>query len=78
MATDDSRVIVTTGATASTFTVYHRDLPEVRAEGETPAVAGTHLVNALTRSLDTALTDWRRSTLDQAIAEVRAFVAQGS
>ena len=43
-----------TGATASAFTVYHRDLPEVRAEGETPTVAATHLVNALTRSLDTA------------------------
>jgi hypothetical protein len=77
MSTDESRVIVTTGATASAFTVYHRDLPEVRAEGETPTVAAGHLVNALSRALDSALTDWRRSTLDRAIAEVRAFVAKG-
>ncbi len=76
MPTDESRVIVTPGATASAFSVYHRDLPEVRAEGETPKVAAGHLGNALTRALDSALTDWRRSTLEQAIAEVRAFAAE--
>jgi hypothetical protein len=74
---DESRVIVLVGATANTNTVYHRDFPEIRAEGENPRDAGTHLGNALARALDSALTDWRRESLDQAIADVKAFVAQG-
>ena len=78
MSTDEGPVIVTTGATASSCSVYHRDLPEVRAEGENPTAAATHLGNALSRALDSALTDWRRETLDKAIADVKAFVAQGS
>jgi hypothetical protein len=76
MASEQSRVIVTVGATAHSTSLHHRDFPEIRAEGETPAVAGTHLVNQLTRTLDSALTQWRRGTLEQAIADIRAFVAQ--
>jgi len=78
MATDLSRVIVTTGATAHGSLVYHRDYPEIRTEGETPTVAASHLVNQLSRALDSALTQWRRETIQQAIADVEAFVAQGS
>ena len=48
MATDQSRVIVTTGATAHTTSVHHRDFPEIRAEGETPTIAARHLANQLT------------------------------
>lgn len=77
MSQDESPVIVMTGATANSHRVYHRELPEVRAEGETPIVAATHLINHLTRSLDTALTDWRRQTLNQAIADVKKFVEAG-
>ncbi|MDR3633510.1 MAG: hypothetical protein P4L84_06720 [Isosphaeraceae bacterium] len=78
MATDLSRVIVTAGVTADGSQVYHRDYPEIRAEGETPQIAGSHLVNQLTRALDSALTTWRRETIELAIADVQAFVAQGS
>jgi hypothetical protein len=78
MASDETPVVVTTGATASTYSVYHRDLPEIRAEGQNPKEAATHLSNALTRALDSALTDWRRNTLDKAIAEVQAFVEKGA
>jgi hypothetical protein len=78
MATDLSRVIVATGATANTTSVHHRDFPEIRAEGETPTIASTHLVNQLTKALDSALTHWRRETIEHAIADVKAFVAQGS
>jgi hypothetical protein len=78
MPTDPTRVIVMTGATAHANRAYHRDFPEIRSEGENPRVAATHLSNALARALDTALTDWRRETLNQAIADVEAFVAQGS
>jgi hypothetical protein len=77
MSQDESVVIVMTGATANSHRVYHRELPEVRAEGETPTIAATHLVNHLTRALDSALTDWRRQTLNQAIDDVKKFVAAG-
>jgi len=76
MATDSSRVIVTTGATANTSQVHHRDFPEIRAEGESPAVAARYLSNHLVRALDSALTNWRRETIQQAIEDVQAFVAQ--
>ena len=75
MTSDQDRVIVTTGTTghATQTQVHHRDFPEIRAEGETVAVATTQLVNHLTRALDSALTPWRRGTIEQAIAEVQAF-----
>ena len=64
MTTDLSKVVVTTGATADAVQVHHRDFPEIRAEGETPKVAAEQLVNHLTRALDTALTNWRRDTIN--------------
>ncbi len=76
MTTDPSRVIVGTGATASSARVYHHDFPEIRAEGETPVRAATHLANQLTRALDSALTHWRRESIVMAIADIDAFVAQ--
>lgn len=78
MTTDQSRVIVTTGATPGATRVHHQDFPEIRAEGETPQVAASHLVNQLTRALDSALTQWRRETIQHAIAEVQAFVDKGA
>jgi hypothetical protein len=77
MPQDECPLIVTTGATANAHQVYHRDLPEVRADGETPTVAAGHLLNHLTRALDTALTGWRRETLNRAIADVQSFIKQG-
>jgi hypothetical protein len=78
MTTDLSRVIVTTGATAHATSVHHRDFPEIRAEGEDPKTAAQHLSNQLARTLDSALTEWRRETINQAIADVQAFLAQDS
>ncbi|AGA25390.1 hypothetical protein [Singulisphaera acidiphila] len=75
MASDESRIIVAIGATAHTVSVHHRDFPEIRAEGQNPGDAAAYLVNHLTRALDSALTQWRRETMNQAIAEVQAFVA---
>lgn len=76
MAIDQTSVIVTIGATAHSASVHHRDFPEIRAEGETPALAATHLANQLTRALDSALTPWRRDTIVHAISEIEAFVSQ--
>jgi hypothetical protein len=76
MAIDQGRVIVAIGATANSTSVHHRDFPEIRSDGATPAEAAAHLANQLTRALDSALTQWRRETIGQAIADIQAFVAQ--
>jgi hypothetical protein len=76
MDTDVKRVVVTISGTASAACVHHRDFPEIRAEGSSPEEAAAHLVNKLTSTLDSALTDWRRQSVDQAIADVKAFVEQ--
>jgi hypothetical protein len=76
MDTEPSRVIVTLPASSSAACVHHRDFPEIRAEGSSPKEAAAHLVNQLTRALDSALTDWRRDRVNEAIADVRAFVEQ--
>jgi hypothetical protein len=78
MSTDPNPIIVTTGATANSSSIHHRDFPEIRAEGEDPKGAAQYLANQLTRALDSALTPWRRETINKAIADVQAFVAQGS
>jgi hypothetical protein len=75
MEPDARRVIVTEGSTAGTSQVQHQDFPEIRAHGETPTIAAAHLANQLTRALDTALTNWRRDTIQQAIADVEAFAS---
>ena len=73
MATEQDRVIVTTGSTAQATQIHHRDFPEIRAEGESPSAAAYNLANHLTRALDSALTKWRRDAIEQAIAEVNEF-----
>jgi hypothetical protein len=76
MDTDQGKVIVTTGASASTTRVHHRDFPEIRAEGASPKEAASLLVHQLSRALDSALIDWRRDRVQEAIADVQAFVDQ--
>ena len=76
MDTDLKRVIVAISASTTTAVVHHRDFPEIRAEGGSPKEAASHLVNKLARALDSALTDWRRETLDHAMEDVKAFVEQ--
>ena len=74
MEIDVSRVIVSSGPTANTTQVHHRDFWEIRADGGSAKEAASHLANKLALALDTALTDWRRQTLGQAIADVEAFL----
>ena len=78
MAADPTLVIVSTGSTenANQTQVHHRDFPEIRAEGETPAAAAGQLINHLTRALDSALTAWRRDAIQAAIADAQAFIQQ--
>jgi hypothetical protein len=76
MDTDQNKVIVTIGENSSTACVYHRDFPEIRAEGASPRQAAALLVHQLSRALDSALIDWRRDRVTEAIADVQAFVDQ--
>jgi hypothetical protein len=78
MDTELSRVIVTISESSSTVSVHHRDFPEIRAEGGSPQEAASYLINQLTRALDSALTDWRRDRVNEAITDVKAFVDQQS
>jgi hypothetical protein len=52
---------------------HHRDFPEIRAHGRSKGDALEHLTNQLVRTLDSALTAWRREALEKAIADVRSF-----
>jgi hypothetical protein len=76
MTSEETRLIVATGATAHSAVIHHRDFPEIRAEGETPAGAAANLANQLTRALDSALTQWRRDTIAQALADIEAFTTR--
>jgi hypothetical protein len=76
MATDSTKVIVTTSGSSTTTCVHHRDFPEIRVEAGSAREAAAHLVNKLAAALDSALTDWRRQTLNQAVADVQAFLDQ--
>ena len=73
MSSDASKVIVEEGPTAGSVQVHHQDFPEIRAQGESPADAAGHLANQLSRALDSALTHWRRESIQAAIADVEAF-----
>jgi hypothetical protein len=78
MDTEQSRVIVTSIGSSSTSSVHHHDFPEIRAEGASPKEAASLLVHQLTRALDSALIDWRRDRVKEAIADVQAFVEQAN
>ena len=52
---------------------HHRNFPEVRGEGSSPEDAAERLVQQLSRTLDSAPSDWRREILDRAIDDARAF-----
>ncbi len=72
---EKNRVIVSVDAASGGTQVHHRDFPEIRAQGKAPADAALQLVNQLTRALDSALTQWRRETIQNAIDDVRAFAS---
>jgi hypothetical protein len=57
--------------------VRHRDFPEVRGEGESAADAAARLADILTRTLDSAPSDWRRENIQRALEDIRAFAERG-
>ncbi len=76
MESDSGRLIIAPNGSSSAVRVHHRDFPEIRAVGGTPREAASHLANMLARALDTALTDWRRESLNRAAADVQNFVEE--
>jgi hypothetical protein len=80
MTCNPSQVVITTEdlkwpAVHASF-AHHRDFPEVRGEGESPADAAARLVDQLSAALDNAPSDWRRQGIRRAIEDVQAFVEQ--
>jgi hypothetical protein len=53
--------------------VYHRDFPEIRVQGCSEFEAVTLLCHQLTRALDSALTDWRRQSLQTALDDMHCY-----
>ncbi len=73
MSADKTKVVTAIDATGGSE-VHHQDFPDIRAQGHSPVNAATQLVNQLTKALDSALTDWRRETIQKAMDDVKAFV----
>jgi hypothetical protein len=77
MLSNPNQVVVTPAGysivASHTSEVHHRNFPEVRGEGHSLADAAARLADLLARTLDSVPSDWRRETLEQAIADVRAF-----
>jgi hypothetical protein len=54
--------------------VHHRDFPELYGEGGTPYEAALNLLRHLITEQGAIANGWHRETLEQVIAEVRAFL----
>ena len=80
MTSNASQVIVVTqDHQRSLFhglSAHHRDFPEVHAEASSPKAAATRLAELLSLTLENAPSDWRRQSIQQAIADVLAFAKQ--
>ncbi|HEU5117815.1 MAG TPA: hypothetical protein VFT74_14405 [Isosphaeraceae bacterium] len=73
MSGDKSKVVTSVDATGGGAQIHHHDFPEIRAQGHSPGDAAIQLLNQLTKALDSALTDWRRETIQKAMDDVKAF-----
>ena len=73
MPADPNQIIVATGQIPQ-FRVNHRDFPDLQADGESPAIAAANLALHLEREIDAALDELHRKPLQQALADVRAYI----
>ncbi len=74
MTANPSQVMVTTGFTPQAVQVYHRVIPELHAEGETPQTAATNLAQDLAREIEGLADRDRREMFQTALADVQAFI----
>ena len=81
MTSNASQVIVVIEDPHRSFvrglSAHHRDFPEVHAEASSPKAAATRLAELLSLTLENAPSDWRRQSIQQAIADVLAFAKGG-
>ena len=73
MSTVITTIMIEATGDNGSHTAYHRDFPEIRACGSSTSEAVVQLGHQLTRALDSALTDWRRNTLQAALADAKAY-----
>ncbi len=77
MTSNSSQVIVVTEndyrSLFHNLSAHHRDFPEVHAEAASPKAAAMRLAELLSLTLENAPSNWRRQSIQQAIADVRAF-----
>lgn len=76
--TTQGPVVLADDSIAGGVTAHHRDFPEIRARGRDANDASMQLANQLTRALDSALTGWRRQSIQDAISDVEKFHASRS
>jgi hypothetical protein len=80
MTSNAGQVIVTTEDHCRSLfhglSAHHRDFPEVHAEASSPKAAATRLAEFLSLTLENAPSEWRRQTIQQAIADVQAFAEE--
>ena len=77
--THPGHVIVQGGTCAGdavhTTQVHHRHFPEVWAECASPADGAAHLLDLLRRFREGACSHYRRDAIEEAIADVEAYLA---
>lgn len=73
MSVEITMIHIETTPESGSIRAYHRDFPEIRAHGSSNLEAATLLGHQLTRALDSALTDWRRTSIESAISDVQAY-----
>ena len=78
MKADKTHVIVSSRCDGiymiPTALVRHRQFQEVSGSGPTPADAAEHLITHLMCAQSSVGSGWRRDRLDQAVADVYAFI----
>jgi hypothetical protein len=80
MLSNPGQIIITTEGhpflTVHASTVHHREIPEVRGEGQSPEDALSRLAELLCVTLDNAPSNWRREIIERALADVRAYAEE--
>lgn len=54
--------------------IHHRDFPEMWCEGCDPIEAAKRLTHLLLRALEHSPSAWRRQAIEQAIADLEAYL----
>ncbi len=77
MTQEPSRIVVCPADCAShsvhTTHVHHRNFPEIYAECGTLTETAEHLAQQLLRAHEGARSAWHRESIEEAIADVRAY-----